>query len=65
VAKIDERGVIAGGIVWLALMAMMSAAMSCIETQSCGSEDFFMYALIGIGMLAPSYFVAAILSKSH
>jgi nitric oxide reductase large subunit len=65
VAKIDEREVIAGGIVWLALMAIMSAAMSRIETQSCGSEDFFMYALIGIGMLAPSYFVSAIFSKGY
>jgi hypothetical protein len=63
VSRIDERGVIAGAIVWLALMAMMSAVMSCIDTRSCGSEDFFMYALIGVGMLAPSYFVAAVFSK--
>lgn len=62
-SKIDERGVIAGTILWLALMAMMSTVMSCLETRSCGSEDFVMYALIGVGMLAPSYFVAAILSK--
>ena len=62
-SRIDERGVIAGAIVWLVLMGMMSNIMSCIETRSCGSGDFFMYALIGIGMLAPSYFVAALLSK--
>ena len=61
--KIDSKGMIAGGIVWLALMAMMSASMACIDSRSCGSEDFFMFGLSGIGMLAPSYFVAAIFSK--
>jgi len=63
VSRIDERGAIAGALVWLALMAMMATLMSCVEARSCGSEDFFMYALIGVGMVAPSYFVAALLSK--
>lgn len=63
VSRIDEKGVIAGAIVWLALMGMMSTLMSCVESRSCGSEDFFMYALIGVGMVAPSYFVAVLFSK--
>lgn len=63
VSKIDSRGMVAGSIVWLALMAMMAVAMACIDSRSCGTEDFVMYGLIGIGMLAPSYFVAAIFSK--
>lgn len=62
-SKIDGKGMIAGIIAWLALMAMMSAGMACVDSRSCGSEDFFMYGLIGIGMMAPSYFVAALLSK--
>jgi len=63
VSKIDGRGMIAGIIAWLVLMAMISAGMACVDSRSCGSEDFFMYGLNGIGMLAPSYFVAAIMSK--
>lgn len=62
-SRIDEKGAIAGGIVWLALMAMMSTLMSCIDARSCGSEDFFMYALAGLGMVAPSYIIAAIFSE--
>lgn len=62
-SKIDGKGMIAGIIAWLALIAMMSAGMACIDTRSCGSEDFLMYGLIGIGLMAPSYFVAAVVSK--
>lgn len=62
-SKIDGKGMIAGIIAWLVLMAMMSAGMACIDTRSCGSEDFLMYGLIGIGLMAPSYFVAAVVSK--
>ncbi len=60
---IDGKGMIAGIVAWFALMAMMSAGIACVDSRSCGSEDFFLYGLNGIGMLAPSYFVAAILSK--
>lgn len=62
-SKIDGKGMIAGIIAWLALIAMMSAGMACIDTRSCGSEDFLMYGLIAIGLMAPSYFVAAVVSK--
>ena len=61
--KIDGKGLVAGVLVWLPLMAMISTVMACVESRSGGSEDFFLYGLNGIGMLAPSYFVAAIFSK--
>ncbi|MEP2587403.1 MAG: hypothetical protein ABJR82_21180 [Marinobacter sp.] len=61
--KIDSKGMIAGGIVWLVLMAMMAVKMACIDVRSCGGGDFFMYGLLGIGFLAPSYFVAAVVSR--
>lgn len=62
-SKVGSKGMLAGAIVWLALMAMMSSIMACIDARFCGGEGFFMYALVGVGMLAPAYFVAALFSK--
>lgn len=36
---------------------------ACLETNSCGGDDLFLFAIIGIGMLAPAWFVASFVSN--
>jgi hypothetical protein len=60
--KINTFGLIAGTIAWILIMWYASTQSACLKTNSCDGEDMVLFAIIGIGMLAPSWIVASIAS---
>lgn len=62
--KINNKGIIAGTIAWLGFMAFAVSQLACLKYNQCGGDDIFLAAIIGVGLLAPAYFVAFIASYS-
>ena len=60
--KFTGTGLVAGTITWLACIGITITQLACLKTDSCGGGDFFVFALIGIGMLAPAWIVAMLVS---
>lgn len=61
--KITGQGLVAGIIVWLAIMWYATTQSACLKTNSCGGGDLLLFAIIGLGMLAPSWIVASLVSS--
>ena len=61
--KITGCGLVAGTIVWLVIMWYATTRYDCLKTNSCDGGDLLLSAVIGIGMLAPSWIVASLVSS--
>jgi len=62
VNKINPFGFITGIIAWFLIMWYSSTQGECLQTKSCDGGDMIMFAVIGIGMLAPAWIIANIVS---
>jgi len=60
--NITGKGWIAGIIAWILIMWYASTQSACLRTNSCDGGDLLLFAIIGIGMLVPSGFVAILVS---
>jgi hypothetical protein len=60
--KITGLGCVAGAIAWLGIMFYASTQVSCMQFQTCSGGDLVLFAIIGMGMLAPAWIVASIFS---
>jgi len=61
--NITGKGWVAGIIVWVAVMWNGTTGIACLRTNSCDGGDLFWFAVIGLGMLAPSWLVASLVSR--
>lgn len=61
--KITGLGYVVGAIVWLAIMWYATTQSSCLVTRSCKGDDLLMFAAMGVGMLAPAWVAAAVVSS--
>lgn len=60
--KITGIGLVAGIIVWLIIMWYATTQSKCLSTNSCKSDDLILFAIIGVGMLAPAWLAAFFVS---
>lgn len=60
--QINGYGYVTGGICWIVLVILFSGAASCAEFSRCGSGDLFLNAIVSLGWLAPSWFLAVLVS---
>lgn len=60
--KITGLGWVAGAIAWLGIMIYASTQAACMRFQTCDGGDLVLFAVIGLGMLAPAWFVASVFS---
>jgi hypothetical protein len=60
--KVNGPGLIAGIISWLVIMWYAASQSECLNTKSCDGGNLVLFAIIGIGMLAPSWIFASIVS---
>ena len=61
--NITGKGWIAGIITWVTIMWYQSKQGACLRTHSCDGGDLFLFAIIGIVMLGPSWLVAMLVSN--
>lgn len=61
--NITGKGWVAGIIAWIAIMWYATTQSACLRTDSCDGGDLFLFAIIGLGMLAPSWLVATLVSS--
>ena len=61
-SDISARGFWVGLGFWLLVMFFGAQEAACLPA-SCGSFDLFLWAVIGIGMLAPAWIISSVLSK--
>lgn len=61
--KITSLGLVVGIIVWSAIEWFAITQCECLRTNSCGGEDLFMSAVIGVGMLGPAGLCAFLVSE--
>jgi len=60
--NINGGGIVAGIITWLCIMWYATTQSYCLRTDTCGSGDMFLFAIIGVGMLVPAWLVAMLVS---
>jgi hypothetical protein len=63
--KLNGIGVIAGAIGWVGIILYSTSQVQCVRIYydyACGSSDLFVSSIMGVGMLAPAYFIAYIVS---
>ena len=61
--KITGKGWVVGIITWLAIIWYATTQTACLKTKTCDGDDLFLFAVIGIGMLAPAGIVAFLVSN--
>ena len=61
--KITGLFLVVGIIVWSAIEWYMITQFACLRTKSCGGEDLFVSAVIGVGTLAPAGICAFLVSE--
>lgn len=45
-------------VIWILLMIGLAYSSDCVRTRNCGFADMILYALSGLGFVAPAYFGA-------
>lgn len=60
--KITGTGLVVGIIVWLIIMWYTTTQSECLSTNSCKGDDLILFAIIGVGMLAPAWLAAFFVS---
>lgn len=60
--KITGAGWIAGLITWIIIMIAFTTQTECLQFNSCGAGDMILFAVCGIGFLAPAWIVASVVS---
>lgn len=61
-SKLNVKGLLAGVVVWIAIMGYAVTQFACLKLNQCGGGDIFIAAVLGIGMIAPGYLVALLVS---
>lgn len=61
--KITGAGWIAGIIVWIIIMIFSSTQVECLKFHTCGAGDMILFAVCGIGFIAPAWIVATLVSE--
>ena len=59
---INGAGWVAGAIAWIIIMWYVTTQSACLKTNSCDGGDMILFAIIGIGMLAPAWIAASVVS---
>jgi hypothetical protein len=61
--NITKTGLLGGLVAWFVFALLVISQTSCINIGSvCGGFDLLLVMLLGVGMLAPSYIVALVIS---
>ena len=62
--KITIKGLITGIITWIAIMKLALSQATCLKpyANNCDSEDMFIFAIIGVGMLVPAGIITFLVS---
>ena len=60
--SIGKKGYYAWAITWLILTGYNSTQASCVNSHTCGAGDLFLFAITEIGLLAPGWVVAILVS---
>jgi hypothetical protein len=60
--KLNGKGLIAGIVVWVGIMIYTINQTACLKTNTCDGDDLFLTAVLAIGMLAPAWIVAIVVS---
>ena len=55
---INTVGLISGIIAWILIMWYATTQSECLRMDSCGAGSLILFAIIGLGMLAPAWLVA-------
>jgi hypothetical protein len=50
------------GIVWIALAAYTAMQFECVKLARCHADDLMAFGFVGVALLVPAYFAAALLS---
>lgn len=53
---LSGRGLAAAGIIWIVLLGFISGEAACLGASFCDRGDFWLFGIIGGGMLVPAYF---------
>jgi hypothetical protein len=61
--KITGAGWIAGIIAWIIIMIYSSTQVECLKFHTCGAGDMILFAVCGIGFIAPAWIVATLVSE--
>jgi hypothetical protein len=61
--ELNTIGIVLGFIAWLSLMIITAGDSECARNQRCGADDLVLSAIIGIGMLVPSWLLALVISN--
>jgi len=60
--KMHRYGVVAGCIAWFIFCVFQSGEASCVRLGRCDRGDLIVFCVVGIGMMAPAYVVALLVS---
>lgn len=60
--KISGVGLVAGAIAWLVIVSYTANQADCMRFNTCKTDDMVLFAIIGLGMLVPSWIVASVVS---
>jgi hypothetical protein len=55
---LNWAGLIVGVIAWFVIMWYATSQSACLKFNTCKSDDMFIFAIIGVGMLAPAWIAA-------
>ena len=61
--EINGKGMFAGIVAWLLIVVIASYQADCLRYNDCGRNDLILYAIISVGMLAPAWLVAVMVSS--
>lgn len=61
--QITPAGICAAAAAWVVVMFFVASDSACLGTNSCGPDDFVLFAFIGLGMLVPAGIVALVVSE--
>lgn len=60
--KITSSGIVAGVVFWIGAVIYGANQAACLNTNNCGAEDIFLFAIIAIGLLVPAYIAVLMFS---
>ncbi len=61
--KLDGKALFVGAVSWLGLILIWIDSAACLKSSSCDGGDLFLFAIVAVGMLVPSYFIAYLVSS--